>query len=76
MPNVKAEIHKHNKNTLEKAQQKHPDTQLCNCTNKKQCPLNGLCLTESIVYQGVLEGNRTEPNTHNKVESIKEMPRL
>ena len=27
MPNVKTEIHKHNKNILEKAQQKHPDTQ-------------------------------------------------
>ena len=39
MPNVKAEIHKHNKKTLEKTQQKHPDTQLCNCTNKKRCPL-------------------------------------
>ena len=51
MPNIKGEIHKHNKNTLEKAQQKHPDIQLCNCTNKTECPLNGQCLTESIVYQ-------------------------
>ena len=38
MPNIKAKIHKNNKDTLEKAQQKDPDTQLCNCTNKKQCP--------------------------------------
>ena len=30
MPNIKAEINKHNKSTLEKAQEKHPDTQLCN----------------------------------------------
>ena len=50
MLNIKAEIHKHNENTLEKAQQKHPDSQICNCTNKTQCPLNGQCLTESIVY--------------------------
>ena len=35
MPNIKAEIHKHNKNTLEKAQQKHPDTHFCNRINKK-----------------------------------------
>ena len=119
---IKIEIHKHNRNTLEKAQQKHPDTQLCNCTNKKQCPLNGQCLTESIVYQpnitadipgykekvylgvsettfsvcygdhkklftkhhkkrygvisGVLEGKTAKRNTQDKVESIKEMPRL
>ena len=30
MPNIKAEIHKHNKYILEKAHQKYPDTQLCN----------------------------------------------
>ena len=57
MPNIKAEINKHNRNTLEKAQQKHPDTQLFNCTNKKQCPLNGQCLTESIVYQANITAN-------------------
>ena len=57
MPNIKAEIHKRNKNTLEKAQQKHLDTQLCNCANKKQCPLNGQCLTESIVYQAYITEN-------------------
>ena len=59
MPNRKTKIHKHNKNTLEKAQQKHPDTQLCNCTNKKQCPLKGQCLTESIVYQANITANIT-----------------
>ena len=57
MPNIKAEIHKHNKNALEKALEKHPDTQLCNCTNKNQCPLNGQCLTESIVYQANITAN-------------------
>ena len=57
MPNIKAEIHKDNKKTLEEAQLNHPDTQLCNCTNKKQCPLNGQCLTESIVYQANITAN-------------------
>ena len=57
MSNIKAEIHKHNKNTLEKAQQKHPDTEICNCTNKKQCSFNRQCLTESIVYQADIAGN-------------------
>ena len=57
MSSIKAEIHKHNKNTLEKAQQKHPDTQLCNCTNKKQCSLNGKCLTKSIVQQVNITAN-------------------
>ena len=57
MTNIKAEIHKHNKNTFQKAQQKLPDTQLCNCTNKKQSPLNGQYLTESIVYQANIMAN-------------------
>ena len=30
MPNIKVEIHKHNKYILEKAHQKYPDTKLCN----------------------------------------------
>ena len=57
MASIKAEIHKHNKNTLEKTQQKHTDTQLCKCTNKKQCSLNGKSLTENIVYQANVTAN-------------------
>ena len=48
MPNIKSKIHKHNKSTIEKVRQKHPDAQRCKCANKEQCPLNGLCLAESI----------------------------
>ena len=51
MLDIETKIQKHSKNSLEKAQQKHPDTQLCNCRNKKQCPVNGQCFTETIVYQ-------------------------
>ena len=50
IPYIKAEIHKHSRNTLEKAQQKHPDSQFCNCRNRKKYPLNRQCLIESIVY--------------------------
>ena len=54
---IKAEIHKHNKDPLEKAQQKHQDTQLCNCTKKCSVLLNGKCFTESIVYQANIRVN-------------------
>ena len=57
MRNVKVKINKHNKNTSEKIIQKHPDTQLCNCTNTKECTLNGQCLTESIIYQANITAN-------------------
>ena len=41
IPNIEGESHRHKKNISEKAHQKHADTQLCNCANKRQCPLNG-----------------------------------
>ena len=55
MPNIKAEISK--QKHLRKGQQKYPDTQLYNCTNKKQCPLNGQCLIDSIAYQANITAN-------------------
>ena len=57
IPNIKAEIHKRNKNTIEKAQQKRPDTELCNCANKELFPLKGQCITKSIVYQANITAN-------------------
>ena len=57
MRNVKVKINKHNKNTSEKIIQKHPDTQLCNCTNTKECTLNGQILTESIIYLANITAN-------------------
>ena len=57
MLNIKAETHKHNKNTVDKTQQNNPESQLCDCTNIKQYPLNGQCLTKSIVYQANITAN-------------------
>ena len=58
MPNITSKIHTHKKkNTLQKAQQKHQDTKLCNCTNREKCPLNGQSLTESIVCQANITAN-------------------
>ena len=50
IPNFKAEIIKHNKNTLENPRQKHPETQLCKCITKNQFPFNEQYLTGSFVY--------------------------
>ena len=27
---------------------------LCNCLVKESCPMNGLCLTSSILYQAII----------------------
>ena len=55
MPNIKAIISKHNHNLL------NTDTNLrtnqekkCNCQNETNCPLNGKCLTKSIIYKATI----------------------
>ena len=57
MPNIQTKIHEHKKNSIEKAQQKNPETLLCKYTNKKQCLLDGQCVTESVVYQANIKTN-------------------
>ena len=51
MPDINAEINKKQQQNLKKSSKRYPDTQLCKCSKKKQCPLNAQCLTESIIYQ-------------------------
>ena len=56
MPNIASQISGHNKKTLEKSEQTNqPETAMCNCRDKPQCPLNGECLAHSIIYQGLIE---------------------
>ena len=37
---------------------------MCNCTNREECPLDGKCLTECIVYKVTV--TQTESNSNNK----------
>ena len=49
MPNITSKINGHNKKIL---QPKPTEPQkLCNYLVKEDCPMNGLCLTSSILYQ-------------------------
>ena len=53
MPNIRSKINGHNKKIL---QPKPAEPQkLCNCLVKEDCPLNGLCLTSSILYQATIK---------------------
>ena len=64
MPNIENVIKSHNQQIL------HEDKQLndqppCNCREKDKCPLQGDCLTRSVVYQGsVTDGS---PNSGNYI---------
>ena len=53
MPNIRSKMNDHNKKIL---QPKPAEPQkLCNCLVKEDCPLNGLCLKSSILYQATIK---------------------
>ena len=53
MPNIRSKINGHNKKILQpKPVEPH---KLCNCLVKEDCPLNGLYLPSSILYQATIK---------------------
>ena len=56
MPNVKSTIDAHNKRLLKQPNSREAisDTNLCNCCEKEDCPLENQCLTKGIVYQATV----------------------
>ena len=80
MKNIENILKSHNKELLHQYQ--NSETKVihqCNCRSKNSCPLNGKCLTESLVYSakietpsenftyiGMTEGSfKTRYNNHN-----------
>ena len=56
MPNIKSIISSHNKAVLSDYHQSQTQTsdKECNCRKKDQCPLDGKCLTQNVVYQATV----------------------
>ena len=52
MPNLKNLINSHNQNMLRDQPQSTPKT--CNCLKKEDCPMNGFCLTKSLLYYATI----------------------
>ena len=65
MPNMKTIIASHNKQILSNASttpNQTPDS--CNCRKKAECPLEGKCLQDHVVYQATV---RTQTTTESYV---------
>ena len=63
MPSIGRIIKSHNKKILSGPQNDSNQTRNCSCRNREECPLQGQCLTRSIVYQATVtraDNNRTE----------------
>ena len=58
MGNIATIIKSHNKQIMQKhlQSQEEPDPRTCNCRSKEACPLEGSCLSESLVYIRMTEG--------------------
>ena len=65
MPNLQNLINSHNQNILKNQPQSTPKT--CNCLKKENCPMNGLYLTESLLYYATITCNNA-----NYIKYIKE----
>ena len=54
MPNMKSMINKQNTSRLNNSDNK-VDAKQCNCRSDKNCPLNGKCCRNSVVYKASLK---------------------
>ena len=55
MPNLKAKITNHNKAILANpCRANNDEINKCNCRNKSECPLDGHCLTNNVIYQATV----------------------
>ena len=59
MSNIKHNIDGHNKSVLSK---KNVATRNCNCRKPADCPMNGDCLKQSVVYQATVSTNDGRPD--------------
>ena len=56
MNNVSQIIKQHNRNVSNK---KEKQTNPCNCRNKNECPLNGNCKVQSVIYKCTVSATQT-----------------
>ena len=60
MPNIKSKIESHNSKVIQKNKTDKTKNKECNCRVKSNCPLNGKCLSEGIIYKAIVSvGNNT-----------------
>ena len=60
MPNIESEISKFNHKVLDENRNKKRDEKTCNCRTKHSCPVEGKCLTKSVIYRATVKHNNDE----------------
>ena len=74
MPNLKSIISSINKALLSDYQQLQTQTsnRECNCRKKDQCPLEGKCLTQNVVYQATVTTETSSDSYVGLATNLKE----
>ena len=72
-PNIKTKIHENDKEILWIIPSKN--TNHCNCQQRENCPMNGACLKQSLVYYATASCNHKNYNRNYKKEAAKQVLR-
>ena len=64
LPNIASVISAHNKKILHTQPNHIADNNLCNCRNRNDCPLDGSCLTESVIYKCHVTQSENDEGKH------------
>ena len=73
MPNMKSIINKQNTSRLNNSDNK-VDAKQCNCRSDKNCPLDGKCSRNSIVYKVSLKTGETDKFYYGSCETSFKLP--
>ena len=85
MPNIKSKIESHNSKIIKKNKVDDNASKKCNCRDRGNCPLNGKCLSQGIIYQAIvttdnntstyvgLTGGPFKSRYHNHIKSFKNL---
>ena len=64
LPNMAKIVSTHNKKVLTNATKPTNEKQSCNCRNKNACPLNVMCLVESVIYKCHVKKSENDEGKH------------
>jgi hypothetical protein len=64
--NMKQIIAKQNKQIMEKELIKDTQDKTCNCRRPAECPLQGKCLLNNIIYQATIKETEADQTTHTE----------
>ena len=60
MPNVESVVSKSNFKIIEESKTQEKNETTCNCRVKTSCPVEGKCLSRSVIYKATVTYNNKE----------------